>query len=122
MFQDYIRNELGGNDLHYPTSGNVYPWDWNEFQNSYMDMTEPLRSAMSHNPNLKILVNIGYYDMATVMGGANYLRPSRIRPDVTDRVSFTYYEASHMIYIRPSEHKKLKADIAKFIQGTRSKT
>jgi hypothetical protein len=37
-------------------------------------------------------------------------------------VSFTYYEAGHMIYIRPSEHKKLKADIAQFIAGTRGKT
>jgi len=34
-------------------------------------------------------------------------------------VSFTYYEAGHMIYIRPSEHKKLTDDVAKFIQGTR---
>ena len=78
--------------------------DWNESQNRYMDMTELLRSAMSHNPNLKILVNIGY------------------DPTFTDRVSFTYYEAGHMIYIRPSEHKKLKADIAQFIAGTRGKT
>jgi carboxypeptidase C (cathepsin A) len=88
-----------------------------------MDTTEPLRSAMSHNPNLKILVNIGYYDMATVMGGAEYnFAHLGYDPTFTDRVSFTYYEAGHMIYIRPSEHKKLKADIAKFIQGTRSKT
>jgi carboxypeptidase C (cathepsin A) len=124
MFQDYVRNELKWeSDLHYPTSGNVYPWDWNEFQNSYMDMTEPLRSAMSRNPNLKILVNIGYYDMATVMGGAEYnFAHLGYDPTFTDRVSFTYYEAGHMIYIRPSEHKKLKADIAKFIQGTRSRT
>ena len=44
-------------------------------------------------------------------------------PDIYgDRVAFTYYEAGHMIYIRPSEHKKLKADIARFIQGTRSRT
>src|SRR3954462_13630086 len=124
MFQDYVKNELKWeSDLHYPTSGSVYPWDWNEFQNSYMDMTEPLRSAMSHNPNLKILVNIGYYDMATVMGGAEYnFAHLGYDPTFTDRVSFTYYEAGHMIYIRPSEHKKLKADIAKFISGTRSKT
>jgi hypothetical protein len=27
-----------------------------------------------------------------------------------------------MIYIRPSEHKKLKNDITKFIQGTRGQT
>jgi carboxypeptidase C (cathepsin A) len=124
MFQDYVKNELKWeSDLHYPTSGNVYPWDWNEFQNGYMDMTEPLRSAMSHNPNLKVLVNIGYYDMATVMGGAEYnFAHLGYEPTFTDRVSFTYYEAGHMIYIRPSEHKKLKADIARFIQGTRSRT
>jgi carboxypeptidase C (cathepsin A) len=124
MFQDYVKNDLKWeSELHYPTSGNVYPWDWNEFQNGYMDMTEPLRSAMSHNPNLKILVNIGYYDMATVMGGAEYnFAHLGYDPTFTDRVSFTYYEAGHMIYIRPSEHKKLKADIAKFIQGTRTKT
>ena len=124
MFQDYVKNELKWeSDLHYPTSGNVYPWDWNEFQNSYMDMTEPLRSAMSHNPHLKILVNIGYYDMATVMGGAEFnFAHLGYDPTFTDRVSFTYYEAGHMIYIRPSEHKKLKADIARFIQGTRSRT
>ena len=124
MFQDYVRNDLKWeSDLHYPTSGNVYPWDWNEFQNGYMDMTEPLRSAMSHNPNLKILVNIGYYDMATVMGGAEFnFAHLGYDPTFTNRVSFTYYEAGHMIYIRPSEHKKLKADIAKFIAGTRSRT
>ena len=57
--------------------------DWNEFQNSYMDMTEPLRPAMSQNPFLKIFVAIGYYDMATVMGGAEIqLRAPRLRPDL----------------------------------------
>jgi carboxypeptidase C (cathepsin A) len=119
LFQDYVKNELKWEtDLHYPTSGNVRPWNWDEFQNGYMDMTEPLRSAMSHNPFLKILVNIGYYDMATVMGGAEYnFAHLGYDPTFTSRVSFTYYEAGHMIYIRPSEHKKLKNDIAKFIQG-----
>jgi len=121
LFQDYVKNELKWeSDLHYPTSGNVQPWSWDEFTNRYMDMTEPLRSAMSHSPNLKILVNIGYYDMATVMGGAEYnFAHLGYDPTFVDRVSFTYYEAGHMIYIRPSEHRKLKNDIAKFIQGTR---
>src|SRR6185312_12059866 len=121
LFQDYVRNELKWeSDLHYPTSGNVRPWNWDEFTNGYMDMTEALRSAMSHNRFLKILVNIGYYDMATVMGGAEYnFAHLGYDPTFVDRVSFTYYETGHMIYIRPSEHKKLKNDIARFIQGTR---
>jgi carboxypeptidase C (cathepsin A) len=71
-------------------------------------------------PFLKIFVTIGYYDMATVMGGAEYnFAHLGYDPTFVDRVSFTYYEAGHMIYIRPSEHKKLKDDIAKFIQATR---
>jgi hypothetical protein len=35
-------------------------------------------------------------------------------------VSFGYYEAGHMIYIRPSAHKALKQDIVKFFEGTRN--
>jgi carboxypeptidase C (cathepsin A) len=122
LFQDYIKNELKWDtDLHYPTSGNVRPWNWDEFQNSYMDMTDALRSAMSRNPFLKILVNIGYYDMATVMGGTEYnFAHLGYDPTFVNRVSLTYYEAGHMIYIRPSEHKKLTDDIVKFIQGSRN--
>ena len=121
LFQDYVKNELKWeSDLHYPTSGNVRPWNWDEFSNRYMDMTEPLRSAMSHNPFMKIFVAIGYYDMATVMGGAEFnFAHLGYDPTFVDRVSFGYYEAGHMIYIRPSAHKALKNDIAKFIQGTR---
>jgi carboxypeptidase C (cathepsin A) len=124
MFQDYVRNELKWeSDLHYPTSGNVRPWNWDEFQNRYMDMTDPLRSAMSHNPFLKIFVAQGYDDMATVMGGMEYnFAHLGYDKTFTDRVSFGYYEAGHMIYIRPSAHKALKQDIVRFVDGTRANT
>ena len=36
---------------------------------------------------------------------------------VTDRVSFGYYESGHMIYLRPSTHRALTIDIAKFLSG-----
>jgi len=120
MFQDYVRNELKWeSDLHYPSSGNVRPWTYD--QNRYMDMTDALRSSMTHNPFLKVFVAIGYYDMATVMGGAEFnFTHLAYDKQVTDRVSYGYYEAGHMIYIRPAEHKKLKNDVARFIQGTRA--
>ena len=120
--QDYVKNELKWeSDLHYPSSGNVRPWTYD--QNRYMDMTEPLRSAMTHNPFLKVFVAIGYYDMATIMGGAefNFTHLAYDKP-IVDRVSYGYYEAGHMIYIRPSAHKALKNDVAKFIAGTRAPT
>lgn len=120
LFNDYIRNDLKWqSDLHYPSSGNVRPWSWDEFQNRYMDFTEPLRQTMARNPFLKIFVVAGYYDMATPLAGAEF-NFSHLAYDksLTDRVGFGYYEAGHMVYIRPSAQKALKDDVARFIKST----
>ncbi len=117
MFQDYVRNVLKWEtDLHYPTSGNVRPWTY--VQNGYMDMTDALRQSMAKNPFLRVFVACGYYDMATYVGGAefNFTHLAYDR-QITDRVSFGYYEAGHMMYIRPSAHKALKQDVAGFIRA-----
>ena len=120
LFQDYIRNDLKWeSDLHYPTSGNVRPWTY--VQNSYMDMTEALRGTMTRNPFLKVFVAIGYYDMATIMGSAEFnFNHLAYDKQVTDRVSYGYYEAGHMIYIRPGPHEALKNDITKFINASKT--
>ena len=118
MFMDYVRNELKWeSDLHYETSGNVRPWTY--VQNSYMDMTEPLRQTMAKNPSLKVRVEAGYYDMACVFAGAviNFWHLGYDKT-FTDRVSFSWFEGGHMMYTRPSAHKALKNDIAKFIGET----
>ena len=117
LFADYVKNTLKWeSDLHYPSSGNVRPWTY--VQNGYMDMTGALRLTMARNPALKVFVACGYYDMATYVGGAefNFTHLAFDRP-ITDRVSFGYYEAGHMIYIRPSAHRALKQDVAKFIRS-----
>jgi len=115
LFQDYVRNELKWEtDIHYDTSGNVRPWTYD--QNRYMDMTEPLRQTMAKNPYLKVFIAAGYYDMATpVLGSEINFWHLGYDPTFTQRFSFGYYEAGHMIYIRPSAHKALKADLAKFL-------
>jgi len=117
VFQDYVMNTLKWeSELHYPPSGNVRPWKYVE--NRYMDTTEALRSTMARNPFLKVFVACGYFDMATVVGGVefNFTHLAYDRP-ITDRVSFGYYEAGHMIYIRPSAQAKLKQDTAAFIRA-----
>jgi carboxypeptidase C (cathepsin A) len=117
LFQDYVRNDLKwDSDLHYPTSGNVRPWAY--VQNSYMDKTEALRQTMARNPFLKVFVACGYYDMATYVGGIEFnMAHLAYDSQITDRVSFGYYEAGHMIYIRPSAHRALKQDVARFIRS-----
>jgi carboxypeptidase C (cathepsin A) len=116
VFQDYVKNELKWETtLHYPTSGNVRPWTY--VQNRYMDMTDQLRLTMAKNPFLKLLLVSGYYDMATYVGGAEFnFRHLAYDRQITDRVSYTYYEGGHMMYIRPSAHAELKRDVAAFIR------
>ena len=119
MFADYVRNDLKWQtDLHYPTSGNVRPWTFE--QNRYYDNTEPLRQTMARNPFLKVHFVAGYYDMATPFGGAEF-NATHLGYDKTfaDRVSFSYYEAGHMMYIRPSAAKQLKDDVAAFIRSSK---
>lgn len=116
-FRSYVRNALKWeSDLHYPTSGNVRPWTY--VQNSYMDMTDALRQTMAKNPFLRVFVICGYYDMATYVGGIEFnLSHMAYDRQITDRVSFGYYEGGHMMYIRPSAHAALRKDTAAFIRG-----
>lgn len=118
LFMDYVKNDLKWDStLNYATSGDVRPWTYRE--NSYMDMTEPLRQTMAKNPFLKVRVEAGYFDMACVFMGAemNFWHLGYDKT-FTSRVSFSFYEGGHMIYTRPSAHKQLKDDIATFITQT----
>jgi carboxypeptidase C (cathepsin A) len=116
-FRNYVKNTLKWeSDLHYPTSGNVRPWIY--VQNRYMDMTDALRQTMAKNPFLKVFVICGYYDMATMVGGIEFsMTHLAYDKQITDRVSFGYYEGGHMMYIRPSAQAALKKDVAAFIQS-----
>lgn len=117
-FINYVQNRLKWDSaLHYDTSGNVRPWTYD--QNRYMDMTEALRSSMARNPSLKVFVVSGYYDMATPFHGIEInMWHLAYDPSYVERISYGYYEAGHMMYIRPSAHKKLTDDVAKFIDAT----
>jgi carboxypeptidase C (cathepsin A) len=121
MFNDYVRQELKfDTEMSYPTSGDVRPWSYDDFTNRYLNLADTLRSAMARNPFLKVFVANGYYDFATPFGGTEHtFSHIGFEPAYRDRIQLAYYDAGHMMYIRPSEQKKLKADIARFIQSTR---
>lgn len=117
LFHDYVRNQLKWeSDLHYPTAGNVRPWGY--VQNAFMDKTDALRQTMAKNPFVRVFVACGYYDMATLVGGIEFnMAHLAYDRQITDRVAFGYYEAGHMMYIRPSAHRALKKDVAAFIKA-----
>jgi carboxypeptidase C (cathepsin A) len=120
MFNQYVRSELKfASDLPYEIlNPRVWPWSYAEHENRYVNVAETLRKAMTTNPFLKVFVANGYYDGATPFAGSEFnFSHLTYEKQVSERVSFGYYESGHMIYLRPSTHKQLKQDLASFIRG-----
>ncbi|MCB0030900.1 MAG: hypothetical protein KDE28_23470, partial [Anaerolineales bacterium] len=72
---DYLRRELKfESDLPYEIMNMRINSDWHfdEFEGSYVDVSETLRRIMVSNPHLRVLVCNGYYDMATPFAAAEY--------------------------------------------------
>ena len=120
MFNDYVRRTLGyKSDLHYwILGGGIGQWDWGSAGTGFPDTSEALRSAFSKNPDMKLFVASGYFDLATPYFATQYtLSHMGLEPTQRSRVTTAEYEAGHMMYIAESELQKLKKDVAAFIQG-----
>jgi carboxypeptidase C (cathepsin A) len=119
-FNSYVRSELGfKSDLEYYILGGGIsaPWNWNT-NNAYADTSIPLKNAMAKNPYMKIFIAQGYYDMATPFYAAEYtVSAMNLDPQLRRNISFSYYEAGHMMYIEKNSLKKLKDDAAAFIRA-----
>jgi carboxypeptidase C (cathepsin A) len=120
-FNDYVRRELGyKSDTEYFILGGgiTSPWAFNS-DNSYADTSIRLKDAMAKNPYMKLFVAAGYYDMATPFYAAEYtVSAMNLDPTLRKNISFSYYEAGHMMYIEKGSLKKLKDNAAAFIQGS----
>ncbi len=110
----YLREELGYDpDLEYNIFGNVYPWE----RDSQVPVGEMLRQAMTENPYLKVLIQGGYYDMATDYYSAMYtighLQPGG---ELKDRFRFSLYESGHMMYLRDEDLENSNNDLREFVR------
>jgi carboxypeptidase C (cathepsin A) len=116
MFTNYIRNELGyKSDLFYYTSGGIQPWDYG-VQNGFGDTTSMLRNAMAKNPYMKVMVAASYFDLATPYFAVEYtFNHMGLSAEMHRNVSWSFYQAGHMLYIDSDSHTKLKHDVSDFI-------
>lgn len=108
----YVRNELNyKTDVEYLLFGNVHPWNRNNDHTG-----EDLGKALSQNPDLKVLVQSGYYD-----GGCDYFNAKYNFWQIDrggkfqDRFIFKGYRCGHMIYVRQEDLKQGNEDIRQFI-------
>lgn len=118
---DYIKRELKyDNDLPYEIlTGRVGRWINSE--NRYLNVAETMRSTMVKNPFLKVWICNGYYDMATPYFATDYVIHHMFLPkELQKNISFTYYEAGHMMYIHKPSLLKLKKDYDQFMNDVLS--
>ena len=128
-FKDYLYNDLKvRKDWTYTTTAGGRPnfaWDWERSNNmawgaqvavsTLPDMT----SAMKRNPNLKILILNGYYDIATVFYGVEHsINHMGLDPELKKNIIMEYYEAGHMMYTHLPSMQKFKTDLDRFIDET----
>jgi carboxypeptidase C (cathepsin A) len=117
---DYVRTELEfESDLPYEIlTDRVRPWTFDEHQNQYVNVAETLRQAMCQNPNLKIFVANGFYDLATPYLATQFtFNHLDIEPDLQQNVTMKHYEAGHMMYIHGPSLAQLKGDLAHFVSS-----
>ena len=95
-------------------------WDFGA-KNRFFDSTNDLQRAMIFNPQLKLFVAEGYYDLATAYRTVDYTLEHFAdgRQRLKDRIVVKRYEAGHMMYSVTSIRKALARDLGAFITSNR---
>jgi len=116
---DYMRRELAyESDLPYEIlNPKVWPWNYEDFQNAFVDVSEPLRSVMTRNPQMRVYVASGYFDLATPYFATEYtLDHLGLEDELRDNVTVSYFEAGHMMYVHRPSREKLREELAAFVR------
>jgi carboxypeptidase C (cathepsin A) len=127
-FMDYYRNDLEVEDVgNYTVFGDIFlQWDWSHAQPDVPGFKLPfpntaidLAFAMKQNPSMRVLVQQGYYDLATPHLATEYFVDHMdITEEQRKNINIAYYEAGHMMYIHEASLEKYKSDLAAFVRSS----
>jgi carboxypeptidase C (cathepsin A) len=92
-------------------------WDWSLGsgwgRNAYLNVAPMIGKAMRQNSELRVFNAQGWYDFATPFFGAEYSLNRFGIPQ--DRITYEYYDAGHMMYVRDEDRVQLSEDLRAFI-------
>ena len=118
----YLRSELQVvMDRPYLTSNQEIgsKWNWRPvpkgryWEPERVNVASKLAETMRRNPEMKVLVANGYYDLICPFFDAEY---TFARNGIeTDKIQMAYYEAGHMMYTHQPDFQKLIRDIRSFL-------
>ncbi len=129
-FNDYVRTTLKfGQDMTfrpmiYDTSG--FHWDMKHrapgshyARQGSLNVMGDLASAMKYNPDLKVMLNGGFYDLATPYYTAIYeMHHLPIPAKLQRNITYAFYPSGHMVYVNIPSLEQLHDNVAKFIEAT----
>ncbi len=127
-FNDYVRTSLHYGDgsqyrpeipverywnLHHTPPGSSTP------DPRLPNVMPDLASALITNPNLKVLLNAGYYDLATpYYEGIYEMKHLAIPAKLQANIEYKQYESGHMVYAHAQSLTALHDTVADFIKRT----
>jgi carboxypeptidase C (cathepsin A) len=127
-FNDYVRSTLkfGDRRIFKPELDLSKWWEMKHAPPGAHDKVAPvnvmpdLAVAMQQNPNLKVQMNGGYFDLATPFFAAQYeLRQLPMQAALQKNIETHFYTSGHMVYAHEPDLKALHANVAGFIDRTR---
>jgi len=127
-FNNYVREQLhyGGEETYKPEIDVFKYWDFKHkppgadvaFPGSTNVMTD-LATAMKYNPDLKVFVAGGYFDLATPFYEGWYeMHHLPVPQRLIGNMEFHYYPSGHMVYANQDSLHRLHDDVVNFIRRT----
>ena len=125
-FMHYYNNDLEfRKDRDYAVSGGIFErWDWlhtmpNGQETLITNTAVDLAAAMTLYPPMRVLIQQGYFDLATPHFVLEYVvNHMDLDRDQRSRIAVEMYEAGHMMYVHPPSLAKFKRDLAGFISAS----
>ncbi len=125
LFNDYVRRDLKYGEGQTYLDHALFDgssWDFKHNGNPVsVNVAPDLAEALKMNPRLKIMVNGGYYDLATPFFTAQYEdKHLPIPQSLAKNIEYDWYESGHMVYVRDECLKQLHDRVAAFITKTQA--
>jgi carboxypeptidase C (cathepsin A) len=127
-FNDYVRQTLkfGDHKIYKAETDVERTWDFlhqppasNTKVPSSMNVMPDLATAMQQNPNLKVQLNGGYFDLATPFFAALWeLQHLPMQQSLQANTETHFYTSGHMVYAHEPDLKALHDNVAAFIGKT----
>jgi carboxypeptidase C (cathepsin A) len=127
-FNDYVRKELkfGENRTFKPMIGIWRTWNFlHQAPGASLPLPQAtnvmtdLALAMKYNPELKVMLNAGYFDLATPFyEGVYEMQHLPIPAKLQKNIEYQFYESGHMVYAHEASAKALHDNVAAFIHRT----